>query len=103
MAGQSEWMPSAMHWHEDGVTFLRVRNNTTLDEASMLTIIKVENTLYRVHRGVLIQKSPIFRDMFALPSAENQQPEGTHQDNPIFLEQVTSEEFDDLLQWIYKM
>jgi hypothetical protein len=103
MAEQSEWTPSAMHWHEDGVTFLRVRYNIILDKAPMLTIMKVESTLYRVHRGLLIQKSPIFRDMFALPSAGNQQPEGTHQGNPIFLEQVTSEEFDDLLQWIYKM
>jgi len=58
-------------------------------------------TVYNLHTSILIQKSPIFRDMFELPQLEN--PQGLNETNAILLEGVTCEEFEDLLQWIYKM
>jgi hypothetical protein len=49
----------------------------------------------------MIQKSDIFCDMFSMPIG-NSTPQGSAIDNPIVLP-VTTEEFDDLLSWIYKM
>jgi hypothetical protein len=65
--------------------------------------IKVQNTLYKVHGGLLRQKSPTFKAMFSMPTGEIATAEGLTAERPIFLEQITSEEFSDLLYWIYKM
>jgi hypothetical protein len=62
---------------------------------------QVENTVYNVHRSILAQKSTVFKDMFALPDTPH--PQGSDETNPIILEDVTCQEFDDLLEWIYKM
>jgi hypothetical protein len=58
-------------------------------------------TVYNLHASILAQKSPIFWDMFSLPLTAN--PQGLNEHNAILLEGITCEEFDDLLQWIYKM
>ncbi|KAJ7159359.1 hypothetical protein C8R43DRAFT_1234077 [Mycena crocata] len=34
-------------------------------------VIKAQNTLYRVFRGILEQQSPIFADMFSIPQPQN--------------------------------
>jgi hypothetical protein len=39
--------------------------------------------------------------MFGLPVTSN--PQGSDEMNPIVFEGVTRQEFDDLLEWIYKM
>lgn len=60
--------------------------------------------LYKIHVGMLMQKSEAFNAIFSIPSGkDNPSSEGRTTDNPIFLDQVTSEEFSDLIDWIYKM
>lgn len=40
-------------------------------------VLCVGNTLFRVHRSVLCANSPIFKDMFSLPSSQPQNGEET--------------------------
>lgn len=51
--GAGSGNPSEKYWFEDGNIVLRV-----------------EDTLFRVHRGMLSRHSTVFSDMFALPQPE---------------------------------
>jgi hypothetical protein len=63
--------------------------------------LKVEKTLYRVHRYFFERDSSIFASMFTLPSAAGERPEGELVENPIVLEGITSTDFDRFLCILY--
>ncbi|KAH7903830.1 hypothetical protein BJ138DRAFT_1189012 [Hygrophoropsis aurantiaca] len=80
---------SARHWYTDGSV-----------------IVQAGETLYNIHRSMMIQKSAVFADMFALPmeNLNTTDIQGIHEENPIVLHNVvTSIMLDDLLDWIYKI
>ncbi|KAL4244341.1 hypothetical protein ABKN59_010658 [Abortiporus biennis] len=66
-----------------------------------MSIFLVQNQLFKVHRHFLIRESELFRTMFQLPSGESSSQEGTSDDNPIVLPDVTVEEFEALLEFFY--
>ncbi|KAI0251875.1 hypothetical protein BJV78DRAFT_1207408 [Lactifluus subvellereus] len=68
-----------------------------------MTVFRVENCLFRVHRHFLTNNSPIFNSMFSLPlgSMDGSTAEGTCDTNPIYLSGVTVLEFETLLQYFY--
>jgi hypothetical protein len=59
--------------------------------------------MYRIHLSILKQLSPVFRDILTIPAESTcgSNTEGS-ESNPIVLPQVTEEEFDDFLLWIYR-
>jgi hypothetical protein len=70
--------------------------------------LEVENQLFKVHRHFLIEGSEVFRDMFAHAggtgtgkNSVEDATEGTTDDWPIPLPDVTVEEFEVLLQCFY--
>lgn len=77
-------------------------------------VFQVENTLFRVHRYFFERESAPFRDMLSLPmpggqnsntgsdkgKSPSRQPEGTTDESPINLPQVTSDDFASLL-WVF--
>lgn len=78
--------------------------------------LQVEETLFRVHRYFFLRESQLFRDMLSLPIPAPTEPssstgaskgkfkafdvEGTSDDNPIHLPQVSTDEFEDFL-WVF--
>jgi len=66
----------------------------------------VENRLFRVHRHLLAENSPIFSSMYSLPRIPNEDGaaavEGAADENPIYLSGVTELEFETLLQYFYR-
>ena len=60
-------------------------------------IIKAEDTLFCVPRHELERNSPVFRDMFSLPTS-TQAKEGKSDETPIVLERVGKDEFRQLLR-----
>lgn len=39
--------------------------------------LKVERTLYKIHKSVLSRHSPFFRNLFGLPAPDDKQPDGS--------------------------
>ncbi|CCL99253.1 uncharacterized protein FIBRA_01268 [Fibroporia radiculosa] len=69
-------------------------------------VIRVENTLFRVHRFLLARDSSAFQDMFSLPLGEGSQSalqEGFSDSNPIRLFGDTAQEFRTLLSLLYAL
>ncbi|KAF8231974.1 hypothetical protein L208DRAFT_1423351 [Tricholoma matsutake] len=66
------------------------------ESSSGAVILQVENILYKVSRDRLCELSDVFNDMFSLPQA-NLVSEGSSDENPIFLPDMTVSEFDHLL------
>lgn len=72
-------------------------------------ILSVGDSLFKVHRSLLASKSEVFKDMFKVPQAsqDNQggpfapQEEGTSDRNPIIIPQVRAEQFRHLLLFLY--
>lgn len=62
---------------------------------------QVEDTLYKVHRHFFESYSEIFADMFSLPTADGEQPEGQSDRNPIVLEDVKQQDFECFLSVMY--
>lgn len=67
-----------------------------------LMTLQVENILFRIHRYFLLRDSPVFRDMLSLPAPLDSglEQEGTSDQHPILLPQVTSEDFAHFL-WVF--
>ena len=69
------------------------------------TVFKVEDVLFRLSRARLEALSPVFRDMFSVPSPkvrnEKKEREGTSDANPIVLEGYKSVDFERLISLIY--
>jgi len=80
--------------------YVFIKNESLIEQLTSFKM-QAEETLFYIHRGVLIQKSDVFRDMFSMPTGHDA-PQGSSEDNPIQLPGVTSEEFNDFLCWIYK-
>ncbi|KAH8996800.1 hypothetical protein EDB92DRAFT_2035912 [Lactarius akahatsu] len=60
-------------------------------------IIRVEDSVFRIHRYFLTRESQHFRSLFNVPYRD---PPGTSEANPVVLDDVTSEAFADFL-WIF--
>ncbi|KAG5732358.1 hypothetical protein E4T56_gene11540 [Termitomyces sp. T112] len=62
--------------------------------------LKIEDTLFRIPRFILMSNSPIFQDMFAIPQGEGgtTQIEGSRDTNPIILDHVDKMTFD--ISWM---
>ena len=99
----SQKLQRSQHWHEDGSVYIQVGGKITILKKLKLNIqlIQAEDTIFFVHRGILVQKSDIFQNMFSMPTGESKQPQGSSVTDPIRLP-VTSKELDDLFSWIYK-
>ncbi|KAF7303493.1 BTB domain-containing protein [Mycena indigotica] len=76
------------------------RNTDFYFESDTLCVIRVEQTLFRVHRYLLIQASPIFANLFELPQG-NLVIEGTSDANPIVLPDSAAD-FASLLKYLYR-
>ncbi|KAF7364474.1 BTB domain-containing protein [Mycena sanguinolenta] len=64
------------------------------------SIIRVENTLFKIHKAFLSHNSPLFATLFDLPVGTGN-PEGSSDALPIFLEGDTADDFRALLKYIY--
>ncbi|EMD36831.1 hypothetical protein CERSUDRAFT_95106 [Gelatoporia subvermispora B] len=69
-------------------------------EDAELVILKVEDTLFKVHRFFLQRDSEVFHGMFSCPPGKGG-AEGKTEARPIVLEQVTVFEFECLIDFIY--
>jgi len=67
-----------------------------------MSIIQVENRLFRVHGHFLAENSPIFKAMFSLPVKDGRNADGMSDASPIHLSGVTVLEFETLLQFSYR-
>jgi len=61
--------------------------------------IKVDDTVFRIHRYFLIKESKHFRSML-IPAIPCRDPPGSSETNPVVLEDAESEAFADLL-WVF--
>ncbi|KAH9841412.1 uncharacterized protein C8Q71DRAFT_803146 [Rhodofomes roseus] len=69
-------------------------------------VIRVEDTLFRVHRFLLARDSSVFQDMFNLPTGEAKEEtpqEGFSDEEPIHLFGETAEEFRIFLSVLYAL
>ncbi|EIW59153.1 uncharacterized protein TRAVEDRAFT_122112 [Trametes versicolor FP-101664 SS1] len=69
-------------------------------------VIRVEDTLFRVHRYILGRDDSAFQHMFSMPAMSGvpwQAMEGYSDDNPIHLYGETAERFRDLLAVFYAL
>ncbi|KAF9071524.1 hypothetical protein BDP27DRAFT_1361693 [Rhodocollybia butyracea] len=80
---------SGEHKRSDGLYFL--------DDAGV--VYRVETTLYRIPPSDLTRVSPVFHDMFEMPSG-SEVSEGRGDDRPIFLESITRIDWERLLKVI---
>ncbi|KAJ6474855.1 hypothetical protein C8R45DRAFT_1010751 [Mycena sanguinolenta] len=64
------------------------------------SIIRVENTLFKIHKFVFVHHSPVFATMFDLPVGIGS-PEGLSDDLPIVLEGENAGDFRLILKYIY--
>ncbi|THH19334.1 hypothetical protein EW146_g1807 [Bondarzewia mesenterica] len=83
---EAEVLPPSRHQ-----TYYIVENN--------LSIFLVSGCLFRVHR-YLFEESPVFRDMFSIPPGE-EGVEGESDTAPIVLPEITQQEFEALLDFLY--
>ncbi|KZT11817.1 uncharacterized protein LAESUDRAFT_153623 [Laetiporus sulphureus 93-53] len=63
--------------------------------------LRVENTLFKVHRTVLSEDSSVFVGMFELPSEEDADMDGSSDDHPVVLIGDTVAEFEQFLWLLY--
>ncbi|KAF7368626.1 BTB domain-containing protein [Mycena venus] len=63
-------------------------------------IIRVQNTLFKIHKFHLVHNSTVFADMFNLPSG-GQQEEGLSDDSPIILGSLSAADFRFVLKYMY--
>ncbi|KAJ7438865.1 hypothetical protein FB451DRAFT_1570130 [Mycena latifolia] len=63
-------------------------------------IIRVQNTLFKIHKFHLVHNSSVFAGMFDIPSGE-QQEEGKSDDSPIVLEGEKAFGFRSVLKYMY--
>ncbi|KAI0289995.1 hypothetical protein BC826DRAFT_1106746 [Russula brevipes] len=70
-----------------------------------MSVFQVENRLFRVHRYLLAENSPVFSSMLSGlrgQPADGNEVEGTSDENPIFLAGATELEFETLLRYFYQ-
>ncbi|EJD33271.1 hypothetical protein AURDEDRAFT_177655 [Auricularia subglabra TFB-10046 SS5] len=76
---------SEQHYIEDGNLFVRV-----------------QNTIYLIHRSTFTKRSPVFQDMFAFPQGDAVGVEGTVEENPLCLAGLDASDWDALLDFLYR-
>ncbi|KAG6918347.1 hypothetical protein DXG01_014996 [Tephrocybe rancida] len=86
---------------EDKVTLSSTVRHPVYYFEDGVVIFLVENTLFKVHRYYLTRESEVFRGMFELPPGSDE-PEGTDDDHPIRLPEVTTSEFESLMHFFYQ-
>jgi hypothetical protein len=59
----------------------------------------VEDVVFTIDRHVLLQASPVFKDMFVV--GDSSSGEGTSEDSPITLEGYKADDFEALLKVLY--
>ncbi|KAF7374024.1 BTB domain-containing protein [Mycena sanguinolenta] len=64
------------------------------------SVIRVENTLFKIHKFLLTHNSTVFDSMFDLPVGMDQ-PEGSSEEFPIVLEGDKAEDFRAVLKYLY--
>ncbi|KAF7346640.1 BTB domain-containing protein [Mycena sanguinolenta] len=64
------------------------------------SIIRVENTLFKIHRFPFLRHSPVFATMFDLPIGAGV-PEGASDDFPIVLAGETASDFRAVIKYMY--
>ncbi|OCH85755.1 hypothetical protein OBBRIDRAFT_784424 [Obba rivulosa] len=64
-------------------------------------IFRVQNTLYKLHAGILAKRLDMFNSMFSLPITSQNMPEGRSDDRPLYPPQTSAKEFEYLLRYIY--
>ncbi|KIP10179.1 hypothetical protein PHLGIDRAFT_11426 [Phlebiopsis gigantea 11061_1 CR5-6] len=65
--------------------------------------IRVQDTLFRVHRFLLSRDSSAFEDMFSMPRCGNSPKEGHSDEEPILLESENVDDFAELLSILYAL
>ncbi|KAJ7320740.1 hypothetical protein DFH08DRAFT_386764 [Mycena albidolilacea] len=63
-------------------------------------IIRVQSTLFKIHKFHLVHNSTVFADMFNLPSG-GQQEERLSDDSPIMLQGLSAADFRFVLKYMY--
>ena len=93
---------------EDGNVIFLVRYSHMFSapkgpSSSSKPYLKVEKTLFKIHRYFLQRDSPIFQDMFALPPPSDSDggAEGMSDERPIQLEGTLSLDFERFLTIFY--
>lgn len=61
---------------------------------------KVEDELFKVHRHLFVNLSPVFRDMYTIPVAKE---DGISDDRPLVLEGIEKKDFTQLLRCLYPL
>ena len=62
---------------------------------------EVENQLFKVHRHLFTELSPVFRDMFKLPVPQGAVADGLSDNQPLVLDGIEKKDFVQLLRCIY--
>jgi hypothetical protein len=65
--------------------------------------MQVEGTLFKVPRYPFVRSSEVFRDMFQLPTPKYATPEGSSDQNPLFLDGIKKTDFRRLLKLMFPM
>ncbi|KAJ7620370.1 hypothetical protein FB45DRAFT_1006916 [Roridomyces roridus] len=78
-----------------------VERDPTLYYASGDCVIRVQQTLFKIHRFQLTNNSPVFDALFSLPVGEISLVEGSSDELPIVLDGDTASDFSSLLKFIY--
>ena len=63
--------------------------------------LEVEDQLFKVHRRLFTELSPIFCDMFELPVPPGAVADGLSDNQPLVLEGIEKKDFVQLLRCIY--
>jgi hypothetical protein len=95
-------------WFEDGNIVFRVSHTImNVSQATLKFVLvsgwllpQASNTLFCVHRGVLVRHSPALEAILAMPSGYD--TDGTEQ-HPIVLHQISEVDFTYFLNWVYHM
>ncbi|EKM51574.1 uncharacterized protein PHACADRAFT_261791 [Phanerochaete carnosa HHB-10118-sp] len=69
-------------------------------------VLRIEATLFRIHRFILSRDSSAFEDMFCMPAGDDDRDlprEGYSDDHPIVLEGETASDFEALLVILYAL
>ncbi|KAJ7618754.1 hypothetical protein FB45DRAFT_1033926 [Roridomyces roridus] len=84
----------------DSQHFLPVERDATFYHPSGDCILRVQQTLFKIHTHHLVSNSPVFASLFALPVGDTT-VEGQSDDLPIVLHDDSADDFRSLFKYIY--
>lgn len=113
---QAPWTSPQPDPVQQSVTSTEIADQTTVDEGTDQTVtrdetyylqdgscvLRVQNTLFNVHRTLLAKDGSLFSSMFSLPQGESE-VEGTSDSCPIHLTGETVSEFRNFLWVLYAL